>query len=73
MYPIFITDRPDAEEDIPSLPLQKRLIAQYKNAHSSDGVLIRSLASFVLLSKRGFDPLFFLEYQWSRKRIVWAL
>ena len=24
MYPIFITDKPDAEEDIPSLPLQKR-------------------------------------------------
>src|SRR5208282_3032706 len=25
MYPIFIVDEPDAEEDIPSLPLQKRL------------------------------------------------
>jgi hypothetical protein len=24
MYPIFIVDEPDAEEDIPSLPLQKR-------------------------------------------------
>jgi hypothetical protein len=24
MYPIFITDKPDAEEDITSLPLQKR-------------------------------------------------
>jgi delta-aminolevulinic acid dehydratase/porphobilinogen synthase len=24
MYPIFITDNPDAEEEIPSLPLQKR-------------------------------------------------
>jgi len=27
MYPIFIVDEPDAEEDIPSLPLQKRLIS----------------------------------------------
>jgi hypothetical protein len=24
MYPIFIVDEPDAEEEIPSLPLQKR-------------------------------------------------
>ena len=24
MYPIFITDDPDSEEEIPSLPLQKR-------------------------------------------------
>lgn len=29
MYPIFITDKPDAEEDIPSLPLQKRSLSKF--------------------------------------------
>jgi delta-aminolevulinic acid dehydratase/porphobilinogen synthase len=52
MYPIFIVDEPDAEEDIPSLPLQKRYVSSAAQLTSEDGVSTKSSVFSVLSAKR---------------------